>query len=363
MHPIFATKGRILLYLDAWLPIGGLLAGLFVFVGHLSWLEAAALSVPMALVYSFLCLSAWYLCRSFPLERTGTLKLFGLHAISGILSSLLWTLLGRGLAIALAAIPSFGSLEAHYRAQTPLLIGVGTLVYILAIVANYLLCAMESSRDAERRSLELQILAREAELRALRAQINPHFLFNSLNSVSALTTIDPAASRAMCQLLADFLRKSIDVGVRDRITLEEECALAFNFLSIEQVRLGPRLRVRREMDEASQRCLVPPLLLQPLMENALRHGIAQLVEGGDILISAARPGVRLRVTVENPCDPDRPRGNGSGIGLANVRARLDNIYGKEAWLEVEPGAERFKVTVCLPAMEKSSDERRPDGQT
>ena len=362
MHPILVKKGRLFLYLAAWLPIAGLFGGLFVFVGRLNWGEAATLAAPMTLVYSFLCLSAWYLCRAFPLEKTGTLKLFGLHALAGILTSSLWTLLGRGLAIALATIPAFAALEEHYRAQMPLLMGVGALVYILAIVANYLLCTMENSRDAERRSLELQILAREAELRALRAQINPHFLFNSLNSISALTTIDPSASRAMCQLLADFLRKSIDLGVRDRITLQEECALAFNFLSIEQVRLGPRLRVRKEIDEASQRCLVPPLLLQPLMENALRHGIAQLVEGGEIMIAAAKPGERLRLTVENPCDPDRVRGNGSGIGLANVRSRLDHIYGKEAWLEVEPGVERFKVTICLPAMEKASDERLPDGQ-
>jgi hypothetical protein len=363
MHPILETKGRFLLYLSAWLPIAGLLAGLFVFVGRLTWGEAAALAVPMTLVYSFLCLSAWYLCRAFPLERTGTVKLFGLHAIAVILSSSLWTLLGRGLAIALAAIPALDSLEEKYRAQAPLLMGVGALVYILAIVAHYLLSTMENSRDAERRALKLRILAREAELRALRAQINPHFLFNSLNSISALTAIDPAASRTMCQLLADFLRKSIDLGVRDRITLDEECALAFNFLGIEQVRLGPRLRVRREIDETSRHCLVPPLLLQPLMENALRHGIAQMVEGGEIRISASKPGARLRVTVENPCDPDRSRGNGSGIGLANVRARLDNIYGKEAWLEVEPGEERFRVTVSLPATERVSDEGLPDMQT
>jgi two-component system, LytTR family, sensor histidine kinase AlgZ len=362
MHPILAAKGRLLLYLAAWLPIAGLLAGLFVFVGRLSWGEAAVLAVPMTLVYSFLCLSAWYLCRAFPLERTGAIKLFGLHAIAGILSSSLWALLGRGLAIALAAIPAFGSIEEHYRAQTPLLMGVGALVYILAIVAHYLLSTMESSRDAERRALELKILAREAELRALRAQINPHFLFNSLNSISALTTIDPSASRSMCQLLADFLRKSIELGVRDRITLDEECALAFNFLGIEQVRLGPRLQVRKEIDETSRLCLVPPLLLQPLMENALRHGIAQLVEGGEIRISAVKPGELLRITVENPCDPDRSRGNGSGIGLANVRARLDNIYGKEAWLEVEPGEDRFRVIISLPAVERESDERPPDRQ-
>ncbi len=351
MHPILAARDRLLLYVSAWLPIAGLLACLFVFVGRLSWNEAILLALPMTLVYAFLCLSAWYLCRSFPLDRTGMLMLFGIYAVAAAFSGSIWTLLGRAMAIALSAIPAFGTLEEHYRAQTPLLMGIGALLFLLAVVGHYLLNTIETTREAERRALEMQVLAREAELRALRAQIDPHFLFNSLNSISALTAIDPSASRTMCQLLADFLRKSIDLGARASITLEEEFGLVLNFLTIEQVRLGPRLRIRKVMDDASKSCLVPPLLLQPLMENAIRHGIAQLIEGGEIGISAACPGERLRITVENPCDPDRPKGNGSGIGLANVRGRLDTVYGTEAWLEVEPGESSFRVVVSLPAKE------------
>jgi two-component system sensor histidine kinase AlgZ len=356
MHPILAARDRLLLYLTAWLPIAGLLAGLFVFAGGLSRGEAALLAVPMTAVYAFLCLSAWYLCRAFPLERTGVVKLIGIYAAAAILSSSSWTLLGMGLATAMSAIPTFQMLEEHYRGQTPLLLGVGALVFILAAVGHYLLSTLEISREADRRALEMRVLAREAELRALRAQIDPHFLFNSLNSISALATIDPQAARAMCQLLASFLRKSVDLGVKECITLDEEFALALNFLDIEQVRLGPRLKIRKEIDEASRSCLVPPLLLQPLMENAIRHGIAQLIDGGEISIATSRPGERLRITVENPCDPDRPRGNGRGIGLANVRGRLDTIYGADAWLEVEPGEDRFRVIVSLPAREKANDE-------
>jgi len=360
MHPILAARDRLLLYLSAWLPVAVLLTGLFVFVGRLDWKEAALLALPMTLVYSFLCLSAWYLCRSFPLEKTGMIMLFGIQGVAAIFSGSLWTLLGRVLAFALSAFPSFSAIEEHYRAQTPLLMGIGALLFVLAVVGHYLLSTIETSREAERRALEMKVLAREAELRALRAQIDPHFLFNSLNSISALTAIDPSASRTMCQMLADFLRKSIDLGGRSSITLDEEFGLAFSFLTIEQVRLGPRLKIRKDIDDASRSCLVPPLLLQPLMENAIHHGIAQLVEGGEIGISAARPGARLRITVENPCDPDRPRRNGSGIGLANVRGRLDTVYGADAWLEVEPGERRFRVVVSLPAKEKSSDERVPN---
>ncbi len=349
MHPILAARDRLFLYLGAWLPIAALLTGLFVFAGRLNWNEAVLLALPMTLVYSFLCLSAWYLCRSFPLDRTAVPALFGVHAVAAAFSGSLWTLLGRGLAFALSFIPAFGDIADHYRAQTPLLVGIGALVFILATVGHYLLIAIETSREAERRALEMKVLAREAELRALRAQIDPHFLFNSLNSISALTSIDPAASRRMCQLLADFLRKSVDLGGRSSITLGEEFGMALSFLAIEQVRLGPRLTVRREIDEASRSCLVPPLLLQPLMENAIRHGIAQLVEGGELSLSACRPGGRLRITVENPCDPERRKGSGGGIGLANVRGRLDTIYGSEAWLEVEAGETRYRVVVSLPA--------------
>jgi two-component system sensor histidine kinase AlgZ len=361
MHPILAARDRLLLYLAAWLPIAGLLTGLLVFAGRLSWSEAALVAFPLTLVYAFLCLCAWYLCRAFPLGKTGVLRLFGMHAVAAVVSSSLWTVMGRGLAFGLSAFPAFAAIDEHFRAQTPLLMGVGILIFLLAIVGHYLLSMIESSREAERRVLEMKVLAREAELRALRAQIDPHFLFNSLNSISALTAINPAASRTMCQSLAEFLRKSLDLGVRDCIRLDEEFALASSYLAVEQVRLGARLKVRKEIDEASRSCLVPPLLLQPLMENAIHHGIAHLIEGGEIRLVAARPGGRLSIVVENPCDPDRPRSNGGGIGLANVRGRLDTAYGSDAWLEVESGEERFRVVVSLPAREQVHYERNSAG--
>jgi hypothetical protein len=359
MHPILAARDRLLLYLTAWLPVAGLLTGLFVYAGRLRWGEAVFVALPMTLVYAFLCLSAWYLCKAFPLGKTDLLRLFGIHAVAAVISSSLWTLLGLGLATALSALPALAAIDEHFRAQTPLLMGVGILIFILAIVGHYLLSMIESSREAERRILEIKVLAREAELRALRAQIDPHFLFNSLNSISALTAINPAASRTMCQSLAEFLRKSLDLGIRDSIPLEEEFALASSYLAVEQVRLGSRLRVLAEIDEASRSCLVPPLLLQPLMENAIHHGIAHLIEGGEIRLEATRPGERLTIVVENPCDPDRPRSKGGGIGLANVRGRLDTAFGSDAWLEIESGEEHFRVMVSLPAREQVQYERKP----
>jgi LytS/YehU family sensor histidine kinase len=191
------------------------------------------------------------------------------------------------------------------------------------------------------------VLAREAELRALRSQLDPHFLFNSLQSISALTTVDPAAARRMCLLLAEFLRETLSLGSRDRIPLGTELALVRKFLSVEQVRFGDRLQV--EIDEGSAGDVpVPPLLLQPLVENAVTHGVAHVLEGGTVRIAARRRAAGLTISVDNPCDRDRPAGRGTGLGLRNVRERLQRAYGADGFLSAEEGDGRFVVKVEIP---------------
>ena len=127
----------------------------------------------------------------------------------------------------------------------------GVPLYLLSVMAHYMILAFEASRAAERQAFESQVTAREAELRALRAQINPHFLFNSLNSISALAAPDPEAARRMCQLLGDFLRQSLSLGGRERVTLAEELALADRYLAIEQVRFGDRLGVETHAEASA----------------------------------------------------------------------------------------------------------------
>src|SRR5262249_38358585 len=152
----------------------------------------------------------------------------------------------------------------------------------------YAALAAAASREAERRDAESRTLAREAELQALRMQLNPHFLFNSLHSIAALATLDGARAREMCVRLADFLRSSLRLGSKESIPLREELALAKNYLDVERVRFGERLQVHEEIEPACEDCGVPALLLQPLVENAVKHGIAGLVEGGCIRVAAQR---------------------------------------------------------------------------
>jgi two-component system sensor histidine kinase AlgZ len=355
MHPILAERKRLALYLASWLPVVGLIATLLHLSGQLLWLEALVLAIPMGLLNAFLCLAAWYLCRSFPIREMGVLRLLAIFALASLLTSSLWVFVGKGLAAMLSGLPQLGDLNVRYTQQAPLLTGVGILLFLLVASVHYLLGSFESSRESERRELQLQILAREAELKSLRAQIDPHFLFNCLNSISALTAVDPAKARQMCLLLADFLRMSLELGSRDTISVEEEISLAVQFLAIEQVRLGPRLVIEKEIQEASKNCGIPPLLLQPLAENAVRHGIAQLLEGGVVRIQAERRGERLKVAVENPYDPEASTRGGKGIGLKNVRLRLATQFGNESRLDMQKGNHVFRVEISFPATAKETD--------
>jgi LytS/YehU family sensor histidine kinase len=257
---------------------------------------------------------------------------------------------------ALIATDTFAPAADRFARQMPFVFAIGVMLFFLAIAIHYVLIAFETARQAERRQLELEILTRDAELRALRAQIDPHFLYNSLNSISALTASDPAGARRMCLLLGEFLRNTLQVSTRQRIRLADELALADGFLSIEQVRFGSRLQIERCVDQASSACLVPPLLLQPLVENAVTHGIARLLEGGVIRLDISRSNGDLRIVLENPRDSDTAPPRPGGMGLDNVRRRLAAMFGHEATMETHAGAGQFRVELHLPC---STEVRSP----
>jgi hypothetical protein len=349
IHPIFVSRERLRLYLLAWVPVALLLALLLVFSGGLGWLESVLIAFPLALFYAFISLSAWYVWRGVPASATAVAQMVLALVAAAAISGALWVGVAAGIARGLeSAFPAFAGLSERARMHRPLLFAVGELLYLLAGAVHYALLAADRSRQAERRALELQVYAREAELKALRAQIDPHFLFNSLHSISALTGSDPAGARRMALLLGDFLRDSLRMGRQDRIPLAEELRLLEQFLEIERVRFGERLRVTVEADDESRGCAVPPLLLQPLVENAVTHGIAHMIEGGTVSVRAQRKDGRLYVSVENPVDPDRPKRRGAGVGLDNVRRRLDTAFGSQAAAQPAEREGVFRVDLVMP---------------
>ena len=348
MHPILGSRAALGTYLLGWVPI----AGIFVLVGlSQGWtaLESVALALPLCLLAAFLFLSSWYLCKAFPLgsSRLGSPALAWILA-AGIMANL-WAFSGWVLAWSARGLPGFQDLLPKVRAAMPVLVGLGTLLYLMTLAVHYLLDAVARTQRSESKEGELRILAQDAELRALRAQLNPHFLFNSLNSISALTTLDPARARSMCILLSDFLRGSLKLGERRLVPLSEEVDLLKAYLAIEQIRFGSRLQVAWEIAPEVTEELLPALLLQPLVENAIKHGIAGLPEGGVVRISARAERGTLELKVENPVDPDLEPPPGLGIGLRQVRSRLQLRFGTRMRFEagIQDGVHR--VVMIFPA--------------
>ncbi len=283
MHPILEDRRRLALYLLAWL-----LAGVLLTIGLQSeaeWLTSAAVLLPLCLLYSFIGLSTWYLCRAFPIDANARLStLVAVQVAAAATASAIWLSIGYLWAEALDGLVADLGAQPFYAQQRPALFVVGALLYWLAAAGHYMLIAFEASREADVRAFQQTVLAREAELKALRAQIDPHFIFNSLHSISALTATDAAAARKMCILLADFLRDTLRLGSNARIPFADEWALAERFLAIEQIRLGSRLQISRETDPHAVGCEVPHRYPQPPLQAARlrdRRRVCERVRSGE----------------------------------------------------------------------------------
>lgn len=193
-------------------------------------------------------------------------------------------------------------------------------------------------------------LQQEAELKsridALQARIRPHFLFNSMNSIASLIQVNPdAAEEAVCDL-SELFRASLTAGT-PLIALADEIELCRRFVRIEQLRLGDRLRFRWEVPALSPSLQVPALSIQPLVENAIYHGIQPLAQGGEVVLAVSVGEDTCSVTIDNP-RPAQSRAGGHRMALQNVHHRLQAIYGERAMIETDPGGERYRVSVRFP---------------
>jgi signal transduction histidine kinase len=349
MHPLWKDKRGLALYLLSWAGLGILFSVSAASGGTYGWGEAHAVVVLPTVLLGFMCLSTWYLCVALPVDRTPPARLLTAFLTASAATGALWVITLIGWSTLLEAAGAWREPAASVRAGAVQWFAVGNVLFLLAAAVHYLLIAVQRAGENERTALRLGLLARDAELKALRLQVDPHFLFNSLNSISALTTSDPSSARAMVLRLAGFLRTALDAGRRDHFTLKEELDLARDYLEIERIRFGDRLTVDIREDPGARDSPVPPLLLQPLVENAVTHGIAHRLEGGTVHIAAIRSGGRVFVRVINPADRDRPKGN--GLGLANVRQRLELLYGKESAVTVDEHNGQFFAEVVFPARE------------
>ncbi|MEM1041750.1 MAG: histidine kinase [Bacteroidota bacterium] len=238
---------------------------------------------------------------------------------------------------------------------------VGTLFYdfiFYTAVAAVLhaLTFRRQSQERELRAAQLESQLAQAQVQALRMQLNPHFLFNTLHAISSLMDDDVKRSRRMLVDLSDLLRLSLDSVGQQEVTLEQELAFLERYLQIERVRFGDRLTVEMDVDEATLDALVPNLILQPLVENALKHAVAPFAGPSRIAIRARREGDTVRLTVSDdgpglptPSGDGAPTSGSGGLGLRNTRERLARLYGERHRLVLRsrPG-EGLSVDLTLP---------------
>jgi hypothetical protein len=256
--------------------------------------------------------------------------------------SVLWSVLGFGYVYGILAEPWKGKFSPAFIITASTINGV--LVFLGWFCVYYIYHAFERLRRLQLEQLQLASSVKEAELRALKSQVNPHFLFNSLNSLRALIDEDAPRARESVTRLANMLRYSLQSGQQEIVPLEEEIRIVGDYLALEQIRHEDRLRVNWSVSDEARPLPLPPMLLQTLVENAVKYGISPRREGGEITISAAIEGDDLHIRVSNPGDLASPSsvaaakaGSSTGMGLRNASERLQLLFGDRARLSLTAG--------------------------
>jgi two-component system, LytTR family, sensor kinase len=299
------------------------------------------------LSYAFIGIGLWYMVRFSDLNRRSWLELLFLHLSGLTVVLLLWIIPVNLLLRQLFSDDPF--YLAFLKEANTVRVITGAGLYIGIVSLAYLLVSIERLREQQLKEAELQNLLKESELNMLRFQINPHFLFNSLNAISSLTITKPAEANTMVIRLSEFMRYSLDSTGKVMSTLGKEVEHCNLYLGIETVRFGDRLKVEMDLPEELFALEVPSMLLQPLVENAVKHGLDDLEEGIRVKLVAQREGDFLRLSVGNPVEgTQRRQVKGTGTGLKNIRARFQNIYRRSDLITIQKSDVYFQIDLKIP---------------
>lgn len=348
MHPILSQPRRLLWYVLAWIIPGILLAWTLIAIHSVAVSSALFFALPAVHLYGFILTSSYYVCRSLPIRQRNALRVVAVFGSASVLSALLWVMLCVFWSTIIGDAAWHSGSVLIDRQLTILLFIAALLLYLVSLLAHDVFIAFENIRSAERQQVASQLLARDAELQMLRSQINPHFLFNSLNSISALTSINAAAARDMAIELGSFYRKTLAISTRQQIAFGEEMELCKHFLAIEKIRFGEKLQVDWVIDPATLTAQVPAMFMQPLIENAIKHGICNLSAGGVVQIKSAVENTWLHIAVSNPVDPESPGAIGTATGLKNFKARIHSLYQEKARISWYKAHNNFYLDMIIP---------------
>ena len=283
---------------------------------------------------------AVWLARRYPLDRERRWRYAAIHAVAAFVLAAVKTTAERAV---------FAWLTGFWTYLLVSTLALQMFVYLAIVAAAHGVGYYQRSRERE----QLEARLAETRLQLLTMQLQPHFLFNTLNTIAELVHDDPDAADYMITGLSDLLRRALDLGAAQEIPLDAELDLLTRYLDIQKARFGARLQVQCTVDERARGAAVPVLLLQPIVENAIRHGLARRVDAGRIDIEVRRASDRLAITVTDdgpgPGDGSLESGERIGVGLGNTRARLDALYGADHRLKLASVAGRgARVSLDIP---------------
>ncbi|MBB4639514.1 sensor histidine kinase [Longimicrobium terrae] len=316
-----------------------------------TWGHALSTGMPSALMWIPPTMLALWTARRFPLDRHSWRRLAPVHA-----AILVAVVVARAAAV-VALNPWIGWYDVlpPFREVVVTSFANNTFLYLILVGFGHALVYAGRARDREEQLAS-------AELSALKMQLHPHFLFNTLNAITAFVRTEPLVAERMIARLSELLRHTLQHAGVHEVALEDELRFLRSYLEIEQARFDERLRVRWDIDPAVIRARVPHLILQPLVENAIRHGIGPRAAGGRVEIEARRRGVRLELVVRDRgvgMDPGTAR---TGVGLSNTRARLRQLYGAQHTIEVQGAPGRgVEIRITLPLRATDEEDDMPGG--
>jgi sensor histidine kinase YesM len=345
-HPVLQNRVRLIVWWLVWILLGLGQSFLFYFAyGKFSQVIIPDIIVSFA-VYSGLALALWYPFRFFNSSFSKPFILITNIVTSGAIAVFLWIVLTQFI---VSQIPTnIGNLDLYWDATFPYRIGTGVFIYGLIILTYYLFTSLSNLAEKNAKESKLESLLKETELRMLRSQINPHFLFNTLNSITSLTVTDPEKARSMVIKLSDFMRYALSRKDEQPVTLQSELENLRLYLDIEKVRFGDRLFIEENIDPGTLSVYLPVMILQPLYENAIKHGVYESSDSVTIKTTVALNDNYVELTISNDFDTEASPARGTGTGLLNVSRRLELLYGKRASIKTEKSDNLFTVKIYIP---------------
>jgi two-component system, LytTR family, sensor kinase len=345
-HPIFSNSVRLIVWWLVWLFLA-LGQSLLFYFAYGSFIEISLLdSLVSLIIYSGIALSLWYPFSYFNTGETRPVTLITNLVLTGGISITLWILITKF--IMTTVIPEANNYSLYWVKTFPYRVGTGVFIFGLIILTYYLFVSLSNLSEKNAKEAKLESLVRETELKMLRSQINPHFLFNSLNSISSLTITDPEKAREMVVKLSEFMRYALSRKDEQPVTLQNELENLRLYLDIEKVRFGNKLRTEEEIDANCLEFKIPVMLLQPLYENAVKHGVYESTESVSIKTTAKLVGGFLEIIIANDYDSSPSIRKGTGTGILNVTRRLELFYGNKASIKSTKENGVYTVSIYIP---------------